>query len=81
MSIRVPVTKINWRFPRRLKAMTHMIFENRKLKDHLNALRAKIDEAEASGISLRSVDEVFAEARAIARSHGLMRVREDKSSL
>jgi len=31
-----------------------------------------IDEAEASGISPRSVDEVFAEARAIAKSRGLL---------
>lgn len=81
VSIRVPVSKTNGQLLRRLKAMTYVICEARTRKDHLNALRAMIDEAEASGISPRSVDEVFAEARTIARSHGLMRVREDKSSL
>jgi antitoxin ParD1/3/4 len=34
-------------------------------------LRKLIDEAEASGISSRGLDEIFAEARAIAKSRGI----------
>jgi antitoxin ParD1/3/4 len=49
-----------------------LIRKDREQRDRLNALRAMIDDAEASGISPRSVDEVFAEARAIAKSRGLL---------
>jgi antitoxin ParD1/3/4 len=49
-----------------------LIRKDREQRDRLNALRTMIDEAEASGISPRSVDEVFAEARAIAKSRGLL---------
>ena len=49
-----------------------LIRKDREQRDRLNALRTMIDEAEASGISPRSVDEVFSEARAIAKSRGLL---------
>jgi antitoxin ParD1/3/4 len=49
-----------------------LIRKDREQRDRLNALRTMIDDAEASGISPRSVDEVFAEARAIAKSRGLL---------
>jgi antitoxin ParD1/3/4 len=49
-----------------------LIRKDREQRDRLNALRTMIDEAEASGISPRSVDEVFAEARAIAKSRVLL---------
>ena len=49
-----------------------LIRKDREQRDRLNALRAMIDDAEASGISPRSVDEVFAEARAIAKNRGLL---------
>jgi antitoxin ParD1/3/4 len=49
-----------------------LIRKDREQRDRLNALRTMIDEAEASGISPRSVDEVFDEARAIAKSRGLL---------
>ena len=49
-----------------------LIRKDREQRDRLNALRTMIDEAEASGISPRNVDEVFAEARAIAKNRGLL---------
>jgi len=49
-----------------------LIRKDREQRDRLNALRTMIDEAEDSGISPRSVDEVFAEARAIAKNRGLL---------
>jgi hypothetical protein len=58
-----------------------MICNNTKQKDHIEALRARIDESEASGISLRSVDEIFAEARATAKRFGLMNMRVDENPL
>jgi antitoxin ParD1/3/4 len=58
-----------------------LIRKDREQRDRLNALRTMIDEAEASGISLRSVDEVFAEARAIAKSRGLLNGWADSSSI
>lgn len=45
----------------------------RKDRDYRTAtLRSLIDEAEASGISPRSLDEIFAEAREKARRRGLI---------
>jgi len=49
-----------------------LIRRDREQKDRFNTLRSMIDEAEASGISPRSVEDVFAEARAIAKSRGLL---------
>lgn len=49
-----------------------LIRRDREQKDRLKALRSLIDEAEASGISSRTLDEIFAEARATARSRGLL---------
>jgi hypothetical protein len=61
--------------------MACIICNNKKQNDHLEALRAMIDEAEASGISLRSVDEIFAEARATTKRFGLMNMRVDENPL
>jgi hypothetical protein len=38
----------------------------REQKDRIAALRELVDAAEASGVSVRTVDEIFAEARAAA---------------
>ena len=46
---------------------------DRQQQDRLDVLRAMIDEAEASGISERSVEEILAEARTIAKSRGLLK--------
>lgn len=48
-----------------------LVRRDRERKDRLLNLQKLIDEAEASGISPRSLEEVFAEARAIARGRGL----------
>jgi hypothetical protein len=61
--------------------MTYIICNNKKQNDHLNALRAMIDEAEASGISSRNIDEIFAEARTTAKRLGLMNMRADENPL
>ncbi|MCC7250457.1 MAG: type II toxin-antitoxin system ParD family antitoxin [Hyphomicrobium sp.] len=45
----------------------------RKDKDsRLSALRRRIDDADASGISVRSLDEIFEDARTKARERGLI---------
>lgn len=49
-----------------------LVRRDREHKDKLTALRQLIDEAEASGISPRTLDEVFADARARARQRGLL---------
>ncbi|WP_207462496.1 type II toxin-antitoxin system ParD family antitoxin [Azospirillum sp. SYSU D00513] len=49
-----------------------LIRRDREKKDRLDGLRALIDDAEASGVGSRTVDEIFAEARAIARSRGML---------
>lgn len=49
-----------------------LVRRDREQKDRLNALRKMIDEAEASGISPRTVEEIFAEARATARNRGIL---------
>lgn len=49
-----------------------LVRRDREHKDKLTALRQLIDEAEASGLSPRTLDEVFAEARARARQRGLL---------
>jgi hypothetical protein len=46
---------------------------DRQQQDRLDVLRAMIDEAEASGISERCVEEILAEARTIAKSHRLLK--------
>jgi hypothetical protein len=46
---------------------------DRQQQDRLDVLRAMIDEAEASGISERSIEEILAEARTIAKSPGLLK--------
>jgi hypothetical protein len=55
VSIRVPVTKINYKYIRN-ENYDYCKYKNRRRKDCFNALRTTIDEAEASGISPRSVD-------------------------
>ncbi|MDX7951794.1 type II toxin-antitoxin system ParD family antitoxin [Lichenihabitans sp. Uapishka_5] len=49
-----------------------LVRRDREQKDKLTALRRLIDDAEASGISPRTLDEVFADARARARKRGLL---------
>ena len=49
-----------------------LVRRDREHKDKITALRRLIDEAEASGISPRTLDEIFAEARATARQRGLL---------
>jgi antitoxin ParD1/3/4 len=49
-----------------------LIRRDREQKDRLSALRNLIDEAEASGISPRDVEEIFAKARATARGRGVL---------
>jgi hypothetical protein len=46
---------------------------DRQQQDRLDVLRAMIDEAEASGISERCVEEILAEACTIAKSHRLLK--------
>lgn len=41
--------------------------------ERLEALRQYVKEAKASGISKRTVSEIMAEAKEVARSHGLLR--------
>ena len=53
--------------------MPDVIHKDQEPRDRPNALRTMIDEAEASGISPRSVDEILAEARAIAKSRTLLK--------
>ena len=48
-----------------------LIRRDREQKARVDALRKLIDEAEASGISSRNLDEIFTEARAIAKSRGI----------
>ena len=48
-----------------------VVRRDRERKDRLLILQKLIDEAEASGISPRSLEEVFAEARAMVRGRGL----------
>jgi antitoxin ParD1/3/4 len=48
-----------------------LIRRDREQKARVDALRKLIDEAEESGISPRGLDEIFAEARAIAKSRGI----------
>ncbi|MDN5849709.1 MAG: type II toxin-antitoxin system ParD family antitoxin [Nitrococcus sp.] len=45
-----------------------LVRRDREQKDRLGALRKLIDEAEASGVNLRTLDEIFAEARTAVRS-------------
>lgn len=47
-----------------------LVRRDRERKDNLLELQKLIDESEASGISPRSLDEIFAEARAMARRPG-----------
>ena len=49
-----------------------LVRRDRDRKDKVVALQKMIDDAEASGISARTLDEVFAEARTIARQRGLL---------
>lgn len=49
-----------------------LVRRDRERKDRLLNLQKLIDESDASGMSPRSLDEVFAEARAIARGRGLV---------
>jgi antitoxin ParD1/3/4 len=49
-----------------------LVRRDREHKDKLTALRHILDEAEASGISPRTLDEIFAEARVKARQPGLL---------
>ncbi len=49
-----------------------LVRRDRERKDRLNALRTLLDEAEASGISSRTVDEIFVEARPMDRNRGLL---------
>lgn len=49
-----------------------LIRRDRERKDRLNALRKMIDDAEASGVSARTVEEIFAEARSRAKDQGLV---------
>ena len=49
-----------------------LVRRDREHKDKITALRQLIDDAEASGISPRTLDEVFADARARARQRGLL---------
>ena len=48
-----------------------LIRRDQEQADRLAALQRYLDEAEASGTSSRSVKEIVAEARAIARERGL----------
>lgn len=49
-----------------------LVRRDRERKDRLAALRKLLEEAEASGTSPRTMEEIFAEARATARSRGLL---------
>lgn len=49
-----------------------LVRRDREQKGRLAALRKLLDEAEASGTSPRTMEEIFAEARATARSRGLL---------
>ena len=49
-----------------------LIQRDRDRKERTTALQKLIDDAEASGISSRSLDEIFAEARLSAASPGLL---------
>jgi antitoxin ParD1/3/4 len=53
-----------------------LIRRDREQKARIDAMRKLIDEAEASGVSPRSLDEIFAEARAIAKSREIRRDAE-----
>lgn len=48
-----------------------LIRRDQEQADKLAALQRYLDEAEASGVSPRSVKEIVAEARATARTRGL----------
>ena len=48
-----------------------LIRRDREQKARVDALRKLIDEADASGISPRGLDEIFVDARAIAKSRGI----------
>ena len=44
-----------------------LVRRDRERKDNVSALRHLIDEAEASGVSSRTLDEIFAEAQLLSR--------------
>ncbi|MDN5871620.1 MAG: type II toxin-antitoxin system ParD family antitoxin [Nitrococcus sp.] len=49
-----------------------LVRRDREQKERLLALRKLMDEAEASGVSLRTLDEIFAQARTAVTSRQLL---------